>query len=386
MKQNNEFRRADVTALSLAHLAHDTFSAFLAPLLPLLIAKLGISLSMTAFLDIARRIPALFNPLLGLMAERTGGKYIVILTPSVTAISMCLIGFTNSFITLLVLLFVAGVSAALFHIPTPVIIKEASGNRIGTGMSFFMVGGELARTLGPLLAISAVSMWGLEGIYRLIPLALASSGILYLKLRNYDVSISKKKKDKGDTRRIMKQYWPLFSALAAFIFFQAAMKSALTLYLPVFLTDQGASLWFAGAALSVLQFFGVIGTFLAGNISDRIGRRNTLLVSSVGSVIFMGLFLYNHNIVILSVLGLFLFASGPVLMAGMQDTKSSMPTFMNSMYMFINFGASSVIVFALGMMGDIFGLERTYLYSTFFALGTIPAGFFFAKFIKVMSD
>lgn len=384
MKTNNKFRFADVTVLSLAHLAHDTFSAFLAPLLPLLITKLGMSLSMTAFLDIARRIPALFNPLLGLMAERTGGKYIVILTPAVTAVSMCFIGLANSFTMLLILLFVAGISAALFHIPTPVIIKEASGDRIGRGMSFFMVGGELARTLGPLLAIAAVSAWGLEGIYMLIPLPLAASFILYLKLRNYDVKTNRKPKEKGDTRKIVNMYWPLFVSLGAFIFFQSGMKSALTLYLPVYLTGQGASLWFAGISLSVLQFFGVVGTFMAGSISDRIGRRATLVISSICSFVFMMIFIYTQNIVVLSVLGLFLFASGPVLMAGMQDTKSSMPTFMNSMYMFINFGASSIIVFVLGMMGDRLGLERTYFLCTLFALGTIPAGFFFAHFIKRM--
>jgi len=384
MKQNNQFRRVDVTVLSLAHLAHDTFSAFLAPLLPLLIAKLEISLLLVSFLDIARRIPALFNPLLGLMAERTGGKYIVIFAPAVTAICMCMIGFVNSFAMLVILLFVAGVSAALFHIPTPVIIKEASGEKIGTGMSFFMVGGELARTLGPLLAISAVSLWGLEGIYKLLPLGLTASGMLYLKLRNYDVKSMRHKNEKGDTRRIFKNYWSLFTALMFFIFFQAGMKSALTLYLPVYLTGQGSSLWFAGIALSVLQFFGVIGTFWAGNISDRIGRGSTLVASSIGSVIFMVLFIYTQNIIVLSILGLFLFASGPVLMAGMQDTKSNMPTFMNSMYMFINFGASSVVVFALGMMGDKIGLERTYFYCTLLAIGTIPAGYIFSKLTKEM--
>jgi len=375
----------DVTVLSLAHLAHDTFSSFLAPLLPLLITKLGISLSMVALLDIARRIPALFNPLLGLMAERTGGKYYVIFAPAVTAICMCFVGFVNSFAMVIILLFVAGISAALFHIPTPVVVKVASGDKVGTGMSFFMVGGELARTLGPLLAISAVSMWGLEGMYKLLPLGIGSSVILYLKLRNYDMEILRKKKEKGDTRRIFKNYWVLFTALLFFILFQAGMKSALTLYLPVYLTGKGASLWFAGIALSVLQFFGVVGTLWAGSISDRFGRGSTLVVSSIGSVIFMLLFIYTQNIIVLSILGLFLFASGPVLMAGMQDTKSNMPTFMNSMYMFINFGASSIVIFAIGMMGDTVGLERTYLYCALAAIGTIPAGYLFSRFAKEVS-
>ncbi|MCW8860606.1 MAG: MFS transporter [Deltaproteobacteria bacterium] len=384
MKPKAEFKKPDVIILSMAHLAHDTFSAFLAPLLPLLIEKLGMSLSMAAFLDITRRIPALFNPFLGLLAEKTGVKYFVILTPAITAISMGLVGLANSVAMLFILLFVAGISAALFHVPSPVIVKEASGDKIGTGMSFFMVGGELARTLGPLLVISAVSLWSLEEIYRLIPLGIGASLILFIKLKNLDVDRSvRKPKEKGDTRKLLRRYWPFFTVIAGFLCFQAAMKSALTLYLPVYLTDQGASLWFAGISLSVLQFFGVIGTFCAGNISDKIGRQNTLVITSIGSVGAMALFILTQNIILLSILGLFLFASGPVLMASFQDTNSNMPTFMNSMYMFINFGVSSVLVFALGFVGDWIGLERTYQLCVLFALGTVPMAFLLTRFSRI---
>ncbi|WP_020676701.1 MFS transporter [Geopsychrobacter electrodiphilus] len=382
MGLNTKFKKPDVIILSLAHLAHDTFSSFLAPLLPLLIAKLGMSLSMSALLDVSRRIPALFNPFLGLLAEKTGVKYFVILTPAITAISMGLVGLANSFAVLFILLFVAGISAALFHVPTPVIVKEASGDKVGTGMSFFMVGGELARTLGPLLVISAVSLWGLEGIYRLIPLGVIASLVLYIKLKDLDVNRRvQKAKEKGDTRKLLRLYWPLFSVIAGFLCFQSAMKSALTLYLPVYLTHQGASLWFAGISLSVLQFFGVIGTFCAGNISDKIGRQNTLVISSIGSVIAMAMFILTQNIILLAILGFFLFASGPVLMACIQDTNSNMPTFMNSMYMFINFGVSSLLVFTLGFLGDWIGLERTYELSVMFAIGTIPLAFLLTRCI-----
>jgi len=387
VKPTTEFKKAEVLTLSIAHLAHDTFSSFLAPLLPLLVNKLGMSLSMVALLDIIRRIPALFNPFLGLLAEKTGIKYFVILTPAITAISMGLVGLANSFAMLFILLFVAGISAALFHVPSPVIVKEASGNKVGLGMSFFMVGGELARTLGPLLVISAVSLWSLEQIYRLIPLGIVASLVLYIKLKNLDVNRSAQKpKEKGDTRKLLHQYWPFLTVIAGFLCFQAAMKSALTLYLPVYLTNQGASLWFAGISLSVLQFFGVVGTFCAGNISDKIGRKNTLVISSIGSVAAMALFIFTQNIILLSILGLFLFASGPVLMASIQDTDSNMPTFMNSMYMFINFGVSAALVFALGFLGDWIGLERTYQICTLFALGSIPMAFLLTRFSKTAQN
>ena len=49
-KHNGKFQTGGVLLISTAHLVHDTFSSFLAPLLPLLIEKLGISYAMAGML------------------------------------------------------------------------------------------------------------------------------------------------------------------------------------------------------------------------------------------------------------------------------------------------------------------------------------------------
>jgi len=373
------FNKTKVLTISSAHFAHDIFSSFLAPLLPLIIEKLGLSLSLVAVLDIIRRVPALFNPLLGLMAERMDVKYFVILTPSVTAISMSLIGLAPTYFTLVLLLFIAGISSALFHIPSPTMIKKAAGDETGKGMSYFMVGGELARTLGPILITSAVSIWGLEGSFKLMPIGLISSLILYIKFKDFSTHIKAKKIEKGDTKEILKQHKFLFVFLAFFILFNAALKSSLTLYLPIYLVKNGATLWFAGIALSVLQFAGVVGVFYSGKISDKIGKFKTLLSSSLGAIVFMGIFLYFQNIVILAILGLFVFAPAPVLMALVQDTNSKMPTFMHSIYMGINFGLSSVTVLFIGFLSDNIGLNTTFMICNILGIGTIFATLWYFK-------
>ena len=327
-------------------------------------------------LDITRRIPALFNPFFGLLVEKVGFRYFVILTPAVTAISMGLIGLVTSTWILFFLLLIAGISSAFFHIPSPVMIKESSGNRVGTGMSFFMVGGESARTIGPLLITAGISWWGLEGTWRLIPLGLLASLMLFFKLRNFQLHTSlQKPKQKGDTKKLLVQYTPFFTVIGGFILFQAWMKTALVLYLPVYLNGQGFGLWYAGISLAVLELFGVIGTFFAGHYSDKIGRANMLLISSIGSALSMSLFIFSNEFFLLPLLasvGFFLFASGPVLMASVQDTNTHMPTFMNSIYMSINFGVSSIVVFCVGFLGDKIGLESTYQICTALAFMCIP--------------
>jgi MFS transporter, FSR family, fosmidomycin resistance protein len=377
------FSPSKVLSLSAAHLLHDTFSAFLAPLLPLLTAKLGMALSVSAFLDITRRLPSLFNPLFGLIAEKGAVKLLVILTPAVTATAMSFTGLAPTVPILFVLLFTSGISAALFHVPSPVLVREASGKRVGTGMSLFMVGGELARTLGPLLVTTAIALWGLEGIFRLSLIGYAASLTLWFMLKDLDVQ-RKVRSDRvrGDAWKILRRFSPFFLSLSTFILFQSFLKSALTLYLPLYLTGRGAGIWLAGASLSILQLFGVIGTFLSGTISDRLGRGMSLLIASTGTLAAAGLFLLFHNLLFLALVGLFLFSTGPILMTMVQETDASMPTFMNGIYMAIGFGVGSAAVFTLGIMGDILGLETSYIISFFLALGTIPSAILLSRFAK----
>ncbi|WP_342352867.1 MFS transporter [Caminibacter mediatlanticus] len=188
-----KFNKSKVILISFAHFTHDIFSSLLAPILPLLIDKLGITLTQASLLDIVRKAPSLFNPFLGILAEKTNAKYFVILTPSITAISMGLLSLTSSFYIALFLLFIAGLSAAFFHIPSPTMTKEFAGNESGKEMSYFMVGGESARTIGPILAAGVISIWGLEGIWKLTPIGILSSIFLYYKLKDYTPKYKAKK-------------------------------------------------------------------------------------------------------------------------------------------------------------------------------------------------
>ena len=373
---HKKFQTEKVLTISFAHLFHDVYAAFLAPMLPLLIAKLGISLSMSSLLDITRKIPALLNPFIGLLADKICVKYMVILTPGITAIAMSLLGTTSSYFVLFILLFVAGISSTLFHIPSPVMVKSFSGDKTGTGMSFYMFGGEMARTLGPLLITAALALWGLEGTFRVMPLGILASIILYFKLKNVTSIEPRIKRQEGKSaRETIKELLPFFIAIAGFQFFRAGMKAALTLYLPTYLTGQGESLWFAGISLSILQFAGAVGTFSTGYISDKISHKNTLLITGITSPFIMWALISATDMMkipILIIMGFFLVASGPVILALVQETNTKRPAFVNSVYMTINFVITSIMVLVVGILGDHFGLELTYKICAALAILAVP--------------
>jgi FSR family fosmidomycin resistance protein-like MFS transporter len=375
--RKNGFQTANVILISIAHLTHDVYTSFLAPLLPLLIQKLNISLFLSGLLSVIQRLPSLFNFLIGILSENLKVRYFVIFAPAVTTVAMSFIGVAPTYTILVILIFVSGVSSTLFHVPSPVMVKKISGQRTGMGMSFYMLGGELARTLGPLVVVAAVEQWGLQGTLRLIPFGLIASFILFLKLRN--ISISEEiKTEKPNYPKIFRRFLPVFLTLAGITFFRGAMKSSLTLYLPVYLTGKGMELWGAGISLSVLQLAAAAGTFLSGSISDKIGRRKMLIIVTVLSPVLMILFINSsgvYSVILLILMGLFLVGPESVNLAVIHNLDTKHLPFVNGVYMTINFFINSIMTLVVGGLSDWIGMDKTYLIAALFAFPSIIFAF-----------
>lgn len=375
MNRENKFNLKNVLIISFAHMTHDTYSAFLAPILPILIEQLGITLFMAGMLDVFRKIPTLLNPFIGMIADRIRISIFIIIAPLVTTLVMSFLGLSPNYIVLSILIFVSGISATLFHVPSPVLIKHYSGNQIGRGMSYYMLGGELARTLGPLLILSAISLWGLEGTFRVAPLGMAASLVLFFQFRKVKVH---KPVRKGGSKGVGKTFvslLPLFLTIGSIIFFRSAMKSALTIYLPTYLTGKDQSIWIAGISLSILQFSGAAGTFFAGPISDKIGRKTVLLIISVINPLLFLLFINSSGFMIFPILilsGFFLFTAQPVLLALIHDIDSEHGSFINGVYMTINFFFGSVMTLFIGILADRFGMDTTYTAAVYISAAAIP--------------
>lgn len=370
-----KFQTGNVLLISITHFVHDVYSSFLAPILPLLIEKFSLSYTQAGLLTIFQRLPSLLNPLVGIMADKIGVKILVIFSPAITVIVMSLLGIAPTYSILAVLLLVMGLAASMFHVPAPVMIKQIAGDRIGKGMSFFMLGGELARSVGPLVVLGGVSLWGLEGIYKLIPFGLTASLILYFKFRNLDQANLNEKHESKKIFKVILEFRSLFIIILGILFFTSVIKGTLTTFLTVYLTNQGESLWYAGAALSIFQFAGAGGTFFSGSVSDKIGRRKILLFSAIINPILLLLFVFSSGIIsflLILLLGFFLFSFTPVLLAIVNESKTAFPTFLNGIFMTINFITSAIAVAMIGYSADFISLESTYIVSSLLGLATIP--------------
>jgi len=372
LESGKRFQTRSVFTIAFTHFLHDVYSSFLAPLLPLLIQKFSLSYTLAGLLTVFQRLPSLLNPFIGIIADKLPIRYFLIFAPSVTAVCMSLLGLAPTYFIAALLLFISGISASLFHVPAPVAVRKISGDRIGKGMSFFMFGGEIARSIAPFFILSAVSLWTLEGSYKVLPIGLGASVILFFQFRKINLSQDfTKKAEIIKVKETLKDVFPLIITVAGISFFMSIIRAALTAFLPTYAIAGGYSLWEGGIALSIVQLAGALGSFSSGTISDKLGRKNTLLIISLISPVLMLLFVYSSGWVAIPILvlsGFFLFSSTPVLLAIVNEYKSEHPSFVNGLFMTMNFisGAGSVMI--IGSLSDWLGFAATYKISAFLGL------------------
>ena len=377
---SGQYKGGLILALSFTHFLHDIYSSFLAPLLPLLIKKLSMSLSEAGFLSTVMQIPALLNPYIGKIADRVSVRLFIVLAPGLTGASMSLIGIAPNYAVLLILLLVAGISVSLFHVPAPVMVSRVSGAKMGRGMSYFMTGGELARTLGPLAAVGAVSVFGLEGFYPVMIVGLAASVWLFLKFR--DVSITIENPEDTSIRKTWREMRFILFPLAGILVARGFMHASMAAFLPTFIKEETGNLWLGGTALTLFEFSGVVGVMSAGSLSDHFGRRKVLLVSLLAAPFMLFLFVWLRNwlrFIALLFTGLSILSTTPVMLALVQEHAKGSPSAANGFFMMISFLARSAIVVVVGFLGDLVGLRNTYLISSFLGVLGIPLIFALPK-------
>ncbi len=375
-KDKEGFHIINVLVISLAHHIHDIYTSFLAPLKVPLSEAFGLNNFMFGSLAVIQRIPTLLNPFIGILAVKVRIRWVMIIAPSITAITMSLIGNAPNYLSLLILVFISGISSMLFHVPTPVMMKQVSGKRVGKGMSYYMMGGESARTVGPIVVLGALDLWGFDGLFRLIPAGLLSSVLLYVRFKNIDLRKTLNQlPDEGSYMEVLRKYALLLLLISAVTFFRGAMKSAFTYYLVGYLHEKGWSQWLSGIALSTIYLSGTVGVFVTGRISDIIGKRITLLIVGCVSPVLMWLFIISNEAFafpLLIAVGFFLLAPTPVFLSFVNGIESKHVTFLNGIYMTSNFLTGSLATLLAGWGFDKIGYIPSFKIAAIVAIAAIP--------------
>ena len=373
-----KFPRVAVAGVGLIHFIHDIYTALLAPVLPLLIRKLQMSFLQAGSLVLFLQGPSILNPFLGAFIDRRGlGRTVMALTPGLTAVAVCLMGLAPSWGALAVVLLTAGISVAGLHVSAPVMVARMVGREhVGRGMGWFMMGGELARTAGPLVAVWAVSALSLEGLWMLAPVGVAASALLWWRMPRIENDTPRRVSPSvvATVRRMRRVLGPVFGVLVA----RSMLGGAMVIFLPTYLEGRGQPLWLAGASLSIYQIGGALGALRGGALSDRVGRRPVLLGALLlGPLAMVGVLYGSLPILVISlfVAGVGLVALMPVLLATVMEHAGDDTATANGIYMATSFAVRALVVLGIGALSDVIGMHATFHFCAVGALLGIPLVF-----------
>ena len=376
--------------ISLGHSLTHWYPATFYLLLPIIGAELGLSFSQIGLIMTCQYIAgAVANVPGGVLVDTMGRKGLLMAVSLFwVGFPYLLMGFTHSYLMLIVCVMMVGVGNSLWHptaIPT---LARRYPDRKGLVLSLHGMGGNAGDAIAPLVigALLAVFSWREVVMLNVVP-GLVMSALLLVFLGTLRLGPKKSgaaADDPGQAgqsqtfaeyRSALRQLFRnrnlvLLSTSGAF---RSMTQNALLTFLPLYLARElGYSVLLIGASMFALQTAGLAAAPVAGHLSDRLGRRSVVMTSMAMTAVVLVFMAFAgkspYFIVFIAVLGFVLYALRPVLQAWLLE---STPKNMGGSSIGILFGAqslgSAIAPLIGGIIADRYGLGATF----YFLAGTI---------------
>ena len=345
-----------IMAFSLAHLVNDAYIAFFAPLLPLLIARLELSLVMAGFLGtVVTASSSLLQPVFGHFVDRARRPLWIVVGPAMTVCAMTLVGATDAFWHLVVLLVIAGIGTALFHPMGATLTALSELKRRGLAMAVFTLGGTLGEAIAPVAVVAYVGAFGAACTPWLIIPALGPLAWIAITQVRRSSALSAPLQEGPRLRTLPPMLLLLWSSMVV----RSVADATFYNFLAVLITSRGASMLAGGAAVSVFLLAGAIGGLVAGRAADRLGAKWVIIGGVTLATPCLILFLHGPSflsLIFIAVAGLFSIATVPVGIVAAQRLLPGRMGLVSGLIMGLPWGIAGLALTPIGLFADLFGL------------------------------
>ena len=347
-----------ILLLAGAHMMVDGYGNIYAPMLPLLIPRLGLTLAAAGTLTMLFQLAASVAQVgFGHLADRWRPRVLVTVGPVVAVSVLSLVGLATSKGVLAAILLVGGLGGAAFHPPAAALAYRLGGARRGLAMSVYITGGTLGFALGPLLFAPAAQRYGID----LTPL-LAIPGLAVVAFFLRRVPPIPLHPSAGGGFSALRPYAKPLALLYTIVVLRTLTSLGFATFVPVMLTRRGFTVGEAGAAVALYLFGSGIGGFFGGPLADRYGARRLIAWSLIASCpfLFAAPFLTGIPLVaLLAVGGLFLQSTLPVNVTFGQSLAPVSAATVSSLMMGFAWGTGGLSVPIVGLIADRIGIEHT---------------------------
>ena len=350
-----------VLLLAATHFVVDGYGNILAPLLPLLITNLGLSLFAAGTLQMCFQLANSVSQLaFGHIADRWRPRVLLLAGPILCVIVLPLIGLAPNPVTLALVLILGGLGGAAYHPPAAVLVHQHSGAQRGLAMSFHITSGTLGQAIAPLAFAPFVQHYGLPATPMLVVPAVVVLGAVLL--RRMPTIERLQESHAGTGFSALRPYARPLTLLYFIVVLRTLTAMSFSTFVPVMLTRRGMTLAQAGTAVSVYLFAVGLGGFFGGPSADRFGPRRVIILSLISAVPFLAVapLLSGWAFVAALATGGFLLQSTlPVNVTFGQTIAPISAATVSSLMMGFAWGVGGLTVPFVGMLADHIGIEHT---------------------------
>jgi len=349
-------------AISIAHLLNDSLQAVIPALLPIVEKNLALSFTQVGLiLFVMNLTSSVLQPVVGYFSDRKSHPFLPPLALLISGLGMLALAFAGDYYLVLIAVACVGIGSAVFHPEGSRFAHQASGIRRGLGQSIFQVGGNAGQALAPLMTILVFANLGQTGAkWFLLPAILASGVLLYVALWYRTQQRMKKAVSGPVTYNHRRKRFIALGLLILIVTVRSWMNAGFQSFYQFYLMYiKGVE--YSHAQIVVFGFLlaGAIGTFLGGPLSDRFGKRNLLIISTLGAVPLTILTPYVSGIWTYPVLflsGLILLSSFSVTVVYAQELLPGRIGTVSGLITGLAFGMGGMGSLAFGYLADTFSL------------------------------
>ncbi|MFC1991289.1 MFS transporter [Chloroflexota bacterium] len=361
----------------IAHFGHHGVGAMLRPLMPMIRSALGLNLTQAGYMMSAFTITNGFSQLpAGWLADKFGARLMVLLGITGVAIAGFFIGFSNSFITLVIFLVISAIMGGGYHPASAAAISSAvPAEYRGRALGLHLVGGTSAFWIVPLLITPIAATWGWQMPFRIIPLPVAILGILlYILIGRTTRAIAIRKKEGGGepTAEAISTaiQWGKLVPFMALSVLAGTMIMSTSSFLSFYAVDiLNVPETTIPLLLAITPAMGIFMAPLGGYLSDRFGGVQVMLVlgfAAIPLIYLMGVIPNVPTFIIMMItIGLVTNTRMPTsesYIAG--NTPDHRRSTMLGIYFFAGTGVAGPLAPLIGNFIDRFGYQQTFTISS----------------------
>ena len=357
--------------IGVCHLINDTMQSVIPAMFPLLERDMGLTYTQLGLISFTLNMFAsVLQPVVGAVTDKKPMPFALPIGMVSSFIGLTMLILAPNYPLILVSVLFLGLGSAVFHPEGSRVSFMAAGNKRGLAQSIYQVGGNSGQALAPLISAFLILPFGMYGasfvlILTAIGIFMLTKIAIWYRKQLEEEKLAKVKKVLVSSLPPLtkKQVAIALSLLLVIIFARSFYVTNITNFYVFYLIEEyGLTIEKGQLLIFLFMACGVVGTFFGGSLSDRIGRKNVILISVVVPIPlclalpYVPLWLV---VILLIVIGSLIMISFSVTVVYAQELVPTKIGTMAGLTVGLAFGMGAIGSVLIGILMDKIGIETT---------------------------